>query len=52
MKMNSLQFVHWMEGIDRIGILEETFSEAALITYRVKVEILWFRRLASNRLEI
>ena len=29
----------------RIGILEETFSEAALITYRVKVEILWFRRL-------
>ena len=29
----------------RIRILEETFSEAALITYRVKVEILWFKRL-------
>ena len=45
MKMNSSQFVRWMEGTKAEVVLEETFSEAALITYRVKVEILWFKRL-------
>ena len=45
MKMNSLQFVHGWKVQKSKSYTRETFSEAALITYRVKVEILWFKRL-------